>query len=212
MESLTDLERGIRDTEGVPVAIGEVATWGHADAVAVAGFGVPGATGTPALAGVAPLVRVVTVPRQPLPALQVGAEIMVDGAAEVVRSFAPVAGDPALLAVLLFDWTHVVSVYRPEGGSANDRGRRREGWGKVREGVRGILFPGPADTESAPPGEVPTTTARGFFLAGADLQPRDGLLVEDGPGPVRYRVDAATDFGAQWGVVATLTVTPETFP
>jgi hypothetical protein len=209
MDALAALELAFRHTEGEQVTIGDVVTWGHLDAVSPSGFGAAGVTASSAEA--APLVRVVTIPRQAYPALQIGGTVTVGAVEEVVRGIAPAERDPALLRVLLLDWTHVVTLYRPGVSGANDRGRRRTGWTQVVAGVRGTIVPGAGELEGEVSGQVSHAAARGSFLPGSGFQVGDGVRVTEGPGPARYIVQAVADFGSTWGARVDLAATLESF-
>lgn len=203
------IERMIERTGGVPVVIGDVATWGHLDPAGEA-FGAGG--GKSADGGTPPSAQMLRIPARITEDPPIGGQIQVDGAPRVVRALRKNEPGDELL-ILLAERTHTLSIYRRfDVGTEDDYGASIAPWAAVVTGIAANLEPvsGGVDQESG--GRTPTEKWRGFIPPGITVEPDDRILVTAGPGPERLRVTFVAEHGPDWDTEIELVTTMEVFP
>lgn len=112
----------------------------------------------------------------------------------------------------MFPKPHTVTVYRRGVTGSTEFREQKTGWLEVATGVQGDLQPAGGQVFQEEYGEAPERRRRGFFDAGTDIKPGDGLAVTAGPGTgTRWIVDTADDWGAPGALEIECTETAEAF-
>ena len=212
MLSLQELEAMIRDTDGVPVVVGVVSTWGHLRAAggAEADFGAAG--GRISEGGTPPDARVVSIAAG-LGATPIeGGPITVDGVVEEVRAMRFNAPG-TVLRILLASRTHLVAVYRSTPtGVEDDFGNPETNWTLVADDVGADLEPRTGGVLQDEVGRINEEVWSGMFPPTLDLLAEDAVVVRSGPGPSRYLVVYVAPHGSSWDLRADLQLTTEPIP